>query len=425
MKAVILAAGLGTRMKEKLPKALIKVAGTEMIFRMMKLLSNHVDEFIIVVGKSGDKIDNFLKNKGFRYKLVWNFYPERGNGYSFYLAKKFVENDERFILVMGDHVYEEEFVKKAIQGFGLIVDRNPLYVDLDEATKVKCENGRAIDIGKNLKDFDFVDTGFFILSKEIFNFAEEIVKEKDVVELKDIVKRAKIPVTEVSSYFWMDIDTKEDVKKAKRFLIRNSVKSVGDGIVARNLNRKISVRISELLVDFVTPNQMTLLSFLSGMISSVILFFNIPLAALFYQFSSIIDGCDGEIARASLKKSKVGEYVDSILDRFVDFLFLVTLAYVSDFDRFIWLALAYAIFGSVMVSYSTEKFKAAFFEDIYKKIPKMKFLIGKRDERIFVTMIFCLLSLVKELIMLLAFWANLRVALTLLIVLKTKRNGLD
>ncbi len=300
-----------------------------------------------------------------------------------------------------------------------------MYVDLDEATKVKCENGRAIDIGKNLKDFDFVDTGFFILSKEIFNFAEEIVKEKDVVELKDIVKRAKIPVTEVSSYFWMDIDTKEDVKKAKRFLIRNSVKSVGDGIVARNLNRKISVRISELLVDFVTPNQMTLLSFLSGMISSVILFFNIPLAALFYQFSSIIDGCDGEIARASLKKSKVGEYVDSILDRFVDFLFLVTLAYVSDFDRFIWLALAYAIFGSVMVSYSTEKFKAAFFEDIYKKIPKMKFLIGKRDERIFVTMIFCLLSLVKELIMLLAFWANLRVALTLLIVLKTKRNGLD
>lgn len=89
MKAVILAAGFGTRMKKKIPKPLIKVAGREIIYRTMKLLSKYVDEFIIVVGKNGEKIDEFLKSKEFNYTLVWNQSPEKGNGYSFYLTKKF------------------------------------------------------------------------------------------------------------------------------------------------------------------------------------------------------------------------------------------------------------------------------------------------------------------------------------------------
>ena len=117
-----------------------------------------------------------------------------------------------------------------------------------------------------------------------------------------------------------------------------------------------------------------------------------------------------------MRKSKIGEYVDSILDRYVDFMFLVILAYVSRFDVFMWFVLAFAVFGSVMVSYSTEKYKSAFFENVYAKIPSMKYLIGKRDERIFVIMLFCLFGFVKELIILLALWTNLRVVLTVLIV---------
>ncbi|RLI71742.1 CDP-alcohol phosphatidyltransferase [Archaeoglobales archaeon] len=418
MKAVILAAGFGTRMKKRIPKPLIKVAGREIIYRTMNLLSKHVDEFIIVVGKNGDKIDAFLMDKEFKYTIIWNPNPERGNGYSFYLTKEILEDisSDKFVLVMGDHVYEGEFVDRAIEGFGLIVDKNPRYVDLNEATKVKCEGGRVIDIGKNLEEFDCVDTGFFILSKDIYKFAEELVNEKEVIELSEIIKKARIPVTEVSGYFWMDVDTRDDVKRARKFLVRNSIKGVGDGFISRILNRKISVKFSEILVDHVTPNQMTLISFFVGMLSSIVLFFNIPTAALLYQLSSIIDGCDGEIARASLRKSRIGEYIDSVLDRYVDFMFLVILAYISAFNTFMWFVLACAVFGSVMVSYSTEKYKSAFFENVYARISSMKYLIGKRDERIFVIMLFCLFGFMKELIILLALWTNLRVVLTVLIV---------
>ena len=103
-----------------------------------------------------------------------------------------------------------------------------------------------------------------------------------------------------------------------------------------------------------------------------------------------------------MRTSKLGGYIDSILDRYVDFAFLLALAYAIKPSFELWIVIALAIFGSVMVSYSTERYKAAYFRDIYKEIPKMKYLIGKRDERIFITMIFCLINKIPELFILLA-----------------------
>jgi CDP-L-myo-inositol myo-inositolphosphotransferase len=166
---------------------------------------------------------------------------------------------------------------------------------------------------------------------------------------------------------------------------------------------------------------MTLISFLTGIVASILLFISIPLGGLIYQISSILDGCDGEIARATMRRSKIGEYYDSILDRWVDFTFLLVLAYASNLSH-LWIPLALAIFGTVMVSYSTEKYKASFYESAYVAIPSLKYLFGKRDERIFVTMLFCLAGYVSQLIILLAVWTNLRVIATFFVVYKNKKG---
>ena len=307
MKAVILCAGFGTRMG-KTVKPLLKVAGREILFRTLKLLQdNGIDEFIVVVNNENRKvIEDFLKKHNFKYRIVVNPHPEKGNGYTFYLAKDFV--DDRFVLVMGDHVYDEEFVKVALNGDGLICDRNPLYVDIDEATKVSVKDGRIERIGKDLKEWCCVDTGFFILTKEVFRYAEEIL-DRDEIKLSDIMERAKIKVTEISGLFWMDVDTPEELKKANKLLVRRSYKGRGDGFVSRHINRKISLRLSELLVNHITPNQATLISFLVGIFSAILNLFSIPLAGLVYQISSILDGIDGEIARASLRTSKIWRMV--------------------------------------------------------------------------------------------------------------------
>ncbi len=417
MKAVVLAAGLGTRLKAKIPKPLVKVAGREILYRSLKTLSElGIEEFIVVVGKKGELIEEFLKRHGFKYKIVRNEHPERGNGYSFYLAKDYV--DGKFVLIMGDHVYEREFIEKAIKGEGLIGDRIAKFVDIAEATKVICKNGRVERVGKNLDRFDYIDTGFFVLTPDIFKHAEELVKTKHEVSLSEIIERAKVPVTEVSGYFWMDVDTPEELKKANRLIVRMSVKGTGDGFISRHLNRKISLRLSEILVNRITPNQATVMSFLVGILSALTAFFSVPLAGVIYQISSILDGIDGEIARAAMRTSRFGGWFDSVLDRYVDFLFLLCLAIVSDLSLIGWIAACLAMFGSFMVSYSTERYKGAFFSDFYNDF-KFNFP-GKRDERIFIAMVFCIFGWIFQLFVLLAVLTNLRVLATIYVVAKHK-----
>ena len=121
MRAVVLAAGLGTRMgklTEEIPKGLLKIAGREIVYRSLKTLESlGVKEFIVITNpKYREKYEEFLKREGFKYKIVLNNHPERGNGYSLYLAKDYV--DGKFALIMSDHIYEEEFLKEAIKKEG-------------------------------------------------------------------------------------------------------------------------------------------------------------------------------------------------------------------------------------------------------------------------------------------------------------------
>ncbi|ACS90066.1 bifunctional L-myo-inositol-1-phosphate cytidylyltransferase/CDP-L-myo-inositol myo-inositolphosphotransferase [Thermococcus sibiricus] len=425
MKAVILAAGLGTRMgklSSKLPKGLMKVAGREILYRTMKTLEKQgIEEFVIVTNPLyKEKFEEFLRKNNFRYQLVINNFPEKGNGYSLYLARLHVS--EKFVLVMSDHIYEEVFMKEALKGKGLVVDKEGSFTNREEATKVKIENRRVTDIGKTLEEYDALDTGFFVLEAEIFDIIEKLLQEKESLELSEIVKEAQLEVSEVSGLFWMDIDTPEDIKKAKKFLIKNAVKGSGDGIVSRYLNRRISTKISELLVDYVEPIHMTMLSFVVGIVAAVAAFFSPPLGGVLYQLNSILDGVDGEIARAAMKTSKFGGYFDSILDRYVDFFVLLALALHLNPDIWGWAIVSLALFGSTMVSYSTERYKGEYFVNIYKTIPRMKYLFGKRDERTFITMILCLIGKIEWIFLTLAVVTNVRVFITLHLVRKSRNS---
>ncbi len=413
MKAVILASGQGSRIGYR-TKALLKVAGRKIIDRTIILLKPHVEEFVFVVRQDNTEIEDYLERvwKGkIKYRVVKNPVPERGNGYTFLLASKAVGREE-FVLTMSDHVYSKDFIETAVKLKGLIGDFKPKYADIEEATKVKVENNRLKDIGKKLKDFDCLDTGFFVLDYRAFEAAKRVAERKEVVELSDVMRELKPEVSEVSGEFWMDVDTPEDLKRARKLLISLSVKGSGDGFISRHLNRKISTKISEVLVDYITPNQATILAFFTGIASSLLVFFNLPLAGLLYQFSSILDGIDGEIARASLRTSKFGEWMDSIFDRYVDFSFLLAIAIIAPN-----LVLAmFALMGCVMVSYTTEKFKASYSRSAYDCIKAMRYLPGKRDERIFVEMLLCLLNKPLALLAVIALLGNARVVSTLAIV---------
>ena len=95
-----------------------------------------------------------------------------------------------------------------------------------------------------------------------------------------------------------------------------------DGVVARKLNRRFSRRVTQLILRSrfdVTPNQMSAVSFTVTLLGGLLLATQLPvIGGILVQLGSMLDGCDGEIARATGRASKKGAVLDAILDRLAD-----------------------------------------------------------------------------------------------------------
>lgn len=130
-----------------------------------------------------------------------------------------------------------------------------------------------------------------------------------------------------------------------------------DGPISRHVNRRLSKRITELILRGnvpLTPNQVSLLSFITALVGSLFYIPGLsPIAGVLVQLSSIIDGVDGELARARGETSSLGAFVDSILDRLADaaVVFGLTIAAYGTWGAaaaFLGMA---ALLGCLMVSY--------------------------------------------------------------------------
>src|SRR5881397_720905 len=103
-----------------------------------------------------------------------------------------------------------------------------------------------------------------------------------------------------------------------------------DGFVSRVLNRPISRRITHLLLKFpIHPNAWTISIFVLPLIACVFLvrgdYGSIVVGAAIFQVFSILDGCDGEIARAKNLESKFGERLDYFCDFVASLLYVLAL----------------------------------------------------------------------------------------------------
>ena len=114
----------------------------------------------------------------------------------------------------------------------------------------------------------------------------------------------------------------------KRFL-RGSGKSQ-DGFVSQYLNRPISRVVTRLLLRFpTTPNAWTLLILPIPIAASLILllgtYWSFFWGLLLFQIFSVLDGCDGEIARAKFLESEGGRRLDYLCDVFGNIVLAIAL----------------------------------------------------------------------------------------------------
>ena len=92
-----------------------------------------------------------------------------------------------------------------------------------------------------------------------------------------------------------------------------------DGFVARHVNRHISIAISKQIVGVpVTPNTLSVFTFLLGVAGAVLCaqgsYKTMLAGAFLFQWNSILDGVDGELARVRFQHSKLGQWLDTVSD---------------------------------------------------------------------------------------------------------------
>jgi len=120
--------------------------------------------------------------------------------------------------------------------------------------------------------------------------------------------------------------------------------------------KKIEVIIGKVFSKFpLSPNFYTLISIISAFFSFYFLINLKLLAALiFFVLAAFFDFVDGAIARYSQKVTKIGAYLDTISDRYVEGIVLLGFLFLPlpkiGLPAQIWIFLS--LFGSLLITYS-------------------------------------------------------------------------
>jgi hypothetical protein len=157
--------------------------------------------------------------------------------------------------------------------------------------------------------------------------------KREVNNLADIVENPEralgaLPVQKNSTGQQYAIRVTDAVsrKLAQRCLLL-SLRKPMDGFISRHLNRSISTRITRFLAPLgIRPDQLTFLIMMVGISSGVFAAFSehwwcLVLSGLCFQGQSVLDGCDGEIARLTYRFSKRGQWLDTIGDDLTNYAF--------------------------------------------------------------------------------------------------------
>jgi 1L-myo-inositol 1-phosphate cytidylyltransferase len=233
MKCLIVAAGQGTRLREKGElKPLIPIKGKKLIERVIDgAVAAGVDAFFVVSGYRGAELrrelDAYATQKGVSITHIANDQWDRANGVSVLSAKTAIGSP--FLLTMCDHLVDPEILRDLIaaplapDSVTLAVDFNldsPLN-DPEDVTRVKCANGRIAHIGKVIRDYNAYDTGVFLCTDAMFTALETAQAEGDDTisgAINVLTRTGQACIFDIGEKIWIDVDDPAAFAKAEALL---------------------------------------------------------------------------------------------------------------------------------------------------------------------------------------------------------------
>jgi choline kinase len=220
MKAVILAAGIGRRLKSDLPKALTKLPdGKTILARQVDILKeSKAEEIIIVVGYRKEEIIERFPELTFVYNPD---FKTTNTSKSLMLALQSTGKDD-ILWLNGDVCLDKEVVSRVLQKGGNAIGVNSEECGEEEVKYLTDESGKIIEISKQVKAAEGEAVGVNLISEKAFSiFLEKLVDcdDNDYFE-----KGIELAVNDQVDFFPADIsgcrcievDLKEDLEKAKK-----------------------------------------------------------------------------------------------------------------------------------------------------------------------------------------------------------------
>jgi choline kinase len=228
MQAVILAAGMGSRLKEVTggkAKALLEVGGRSLILHQLEALADHgVGPVLVIVGYQADEVRMEIGDRA--ETLVNERYAETNSLYSLWLARKWIKGP--FVLLNCDLFFDPQILEQVLEESGNVLAYDSTSSRGREQTKVAIKQRRVADLGKDLPASSARGESLGLLkfdeegARAMVQTADALVsrdKQEDawVIEATRAVC-AQVPIygVNVAGQAWAEIDFPYDLDVARR-----------------------------------------------------------------------------------------------------------------------------------------------------------------------------------------------------------------
>lgn len=287
---------------EAMALATVKVAGVPLIVRgIMTLAQAGIENITLLIAKSQrHKIKSFLERYGEKRLPSIEFV---GYDEPYRVSPAIVQRiadgaSERLLLINANLLFDKSLV------------REMRTLPLGDGEIVRCKEGAhalpALDVPREVW-------------RSLSKFTAERPRSIESC-LKHLRKSARQSIanltSEVHTFLLRSIRDRAVAEKSLAEAIRHSMLAP----IAKYINKRISLPISLFLCKlWVNPNTITGINIVIGLFAGVFAadghdYWMILLGAVLFQIASIVDGCDGEVAKLTFRCTKFGQYADSLSD---------------------------------------------------------------------------------------------------------------
>lgn len=227
MQAVILAGGVGTRLRpltSEIPKSMVQVGGKPILEHTLNILPPKIEEAIFVIGYKGDVIQKYFGDSFRAVKLTYVRQPEPKGTSDALMQARLSLHDGYFLLLSGDDLYHKEDLKRACESSEPVVlvrqSPNPERFGVCNVS----EDGRLLRIVEKPKnpESNLVNIGAYLLNHEIFDVPQTRSSNGEFYLAEQVGNWAKKrPVYTVEAQFWQPINNHEELRDAEQLFLKS------------------------------------------------------------------------------------------------------------------------------------------------------------------------------------------------------------